>query len=122
MGSYGEATFSVPTIDLSDFIQYPDSSQANEVIEQIRQACASSGFFQLTGHGIPEALQRQAFAAARSFFSLPDEEKRQLRGKPGRGYEVIGTQFLEPGKKADLKEVSASGKIRILSARSLTIP
>lgn len=106
MESFEEAAFSVPTIDLSHYIQDPESIQANDVVEQIRAACASSGFFQLTGHGIPEVLQQKAFRAAKAFFSLPDEKKCELRGKPGRGYEVIGTQFLEPGKKADLKEVS----------------
>lgn len=108
MGSYEDTVFTVPTIDLSDYIRYPDSKQADEAVEQIRKACASSGFFQLIGHGILETLQQQAFTAAKDFFSLPDVEKRELRGKPGRGYEVIGTQFLEPGKKADLKEVGAN--------------
>lgn len=91
------AAFSVPTIDRRDYIQHPGSGQAQKVVEQTRHACASSGFFQMTGHGIPEELQQQAFAAAKAFFGLSDGDKRQLRGKPGRGYELIGTQLLEPG-------------------------
>lgn len=100
------SAFAVPTINLSAYLQHPDSSEASSVVEQIRAACATSGFFQLIGHGIPESLQQQAFEAARTFFTLPDEEKRKLSGKPGRGYELIGTQILEDGKQPDLKEVS----------------
>ncbi len=108
MASHEPSAFTIPTIDLSAYLQRPDSSDADTVVEQIRVACATSGFFQLVGHGIPEPLQQQAFGAARTFFSLSDEEKRKLSGKPGRGYELIGTQILEDGKKPDLKEVSLS--------------
>lgn len=106
MALHESPTFTVPTIDLSAYLQNPDSSDAETVVEQIRTACATSGFFQLVGHGIPDPLQQQAFAASRTFFNLSDEEKRKLSGKPGRGYELIGTQYLEDGKKPDLKEVS----------------
>lgn len=106
MGSYEPLAFTVPTIDLTAYLRHPDSSEAHTVVEQIRTACATSGFFQLVGHGISQGLQQQAFAAAKSLFNLSDEEKRKLRGNPGRGYELMGLQFLEPGKQADLKEVS----------------
>jgi len=104
MASSELSTFTIPTIDLSAYLQHPNSSDADTVVEQIRTACATSGFFQLIGHGIPKSLQQQAFTAAKTFFHLSDEEKRKLSGKPGRGYELIGTQFLEVGKKPDLKE------------------
>ncbi|KIW10670.1 hypothetical protein PV08_11634 [Exophiala spinifera] len=106
MGSLGpqHVDFEVPTIDLSAYLQDPNTPEADAVVEQIRNACATSGFFQLTGHGIPKALQQQAFAASRSLFNLSDEEKLKLCSKPGRGYEVMGKQFLEPGKQPDLKE------------------
>ena len=107
MASHEPLAFTIPTIDLSAYLQHPNSSAADTIVEQIRAACATSGFFQLVGHGIPESLQEQAFRAARTFFNLSNEEKRKLSGKPGRGYELIGTQILEDGKKPDLKEVSA---------------
>lgn len=105
--------FTVPTIDLSAYLHQPNSSDAELVVEQIRSACATSGFFQLIGHGIPESLQKQAFAAAKIFFNLSDEEKKKLSGRPGRGYEIIGTQFLEQGKKPDLKEVSVGNSLAL---------
>lgn len=112
MGSYESARqdFEVPTIDLSAYLQDPDSTEANDVVDQIRNACATSGFFQLTGHGIPKTLQQQAFTSARTLFNLSAEEKRNLCGNPGRGYEVMGKQFLEPGKQPDLKEVSLNSR------------
>lgn len=101
------ATFAIPTIDVEPYLRHPGSSEAAGVVEQVRAACSTSGFFQLVGHGVPRALQQQAFAAARTFFELPDEEKRKVGGVPGRGYEVIGTQVLEEGKQPDLKEVGS---------------
>ncbi|KAF2168702.1 hypothetical protein M409DRAFT_20719 [Zasmidium cellare ATCC 36951] len=121
MGSYEEGTFTVPTIDLSEYLRQPNSECAEDVIEQIRNACATSGFFQLVGHNVPGALQQEAFAAAKAFFSLSDADKHKLRGKPGRGYEVIGTQFLEPGKQADLKEGFFVGH-EIAGLESSTLP
>lgn len=108
MGSIGNQAFSIPTIDLSGYLRDCDSLNAEAVVEEIRSACATSGFFQLAGHGISNELQQQAFAAANAFFDLPEEEKCTVRSSPGRGYEIIGSQSLEPGKKADLKEVSLS--------------
>lgn len=107
MAAQEPSAFTIPTIDLRAYLQHPNSSDADTVVEQIRAACATSGFFQLVGHGISESLQQQAFGAAQTFFNLSDEEKRKLSGKPGRGYELIGTQILEDGKQPDLKEVSA---------------
>ena len=108
MAPHESTAFAIPTIDLSAYLQHPNSSDADAVVEQIRAACATSGFFQLIGHGIPELLQQQAFGAARTLFTLSDEQKRKLGGKPGRGYELIGAQTLEDGKKPDLKEVSSN--------------
>ncbi|KAK6387169.1 uncharacterized protein PV06_07648 [Exophiala oligosperma] len=98
------ANFTIPTVDISPYLDDNHSMEADQVIEQIRAACATSGFFQITGHGIPDSLQADIFAAAKAVFALPDEDKRKLAGVPGRGYEIIGSQILEPGKKPDLKE------------------
>ncbi|OAP65114.1 hypothetical protein AYL99_01086 [Fonsecaea erecta] len=99
-----QPTFTIPTVDLTGYLNDPESSQAETIVTQIRTACTTSGFFQITGHGVPESLQKRVFAAAKALFDLPDEEKHKLSGKPGRGFEVIGAQTLEDGKKPDLKE------------------
>jgi hypothetical protein len=105
--SYETPAFTIPVVDISPYLRNPQSVEAEQVVEQIRAACVTSGFFQITGHGISEALQDQIFSAAKTLFALPEDDKRKLAGKPGRGYEIIGSQILEAGKKPDLKEVSS---------------
>jgi isopenicillin N synthase-like dioxygenase len=98
--------FSIPSVDISEYLKDPDSVSSREIVEQIRHACITSGFFQITGHGIDRELQDQVFECAQNFFNLPIDEKEKLQSSKGRGYELIGSQTLEPGMKADMKEVS----------------
>lgn len=97
--------FQIPTVDISSYLADATSSEAEHVVNKIRAACVTSGFFQVTGHGIPESLREGVLNAAKLVFDLPHEEKLNLTGVPGRGYEAIGDQVLEPGKKPDIKEV-----------------
>lgn len=102
--------FTIPTIDLSAYLTSPTSPAAQEIISQVRTACQTSGFFQLTGHGVPVSLQKAVFGAAKRVFALPKEVKDELSmaktGTWSRGYEVIGGQALQEGTLPDLKEVS----------------
>jgi len=97
--------FNIPTVEISGYLNDPNSSEADKIISQIRNACITSGFFQITGHGIDRDIQDKVIECARRLFSLPLEEKERLQSGQGRGYELIGSQTLEPGKKADMKEV-----------------
>ena len=106
-----QAEFVIPTVDISPYLKNHDAStsEAQKIIEDIRKACTTSGFFQLTGHGVPCELQEQMFQAAKLFFDLPFEEKMKLDrrvagGISNRGYEVIGNQSLQDGTMTDLKE------------------
>lgn len=106
----------IPTIDISPYLTSPTSSTAESVIDAIRTACTTTGFFQITGHGIPRALQDEVFAGVKAFFDLPMAEKvkldRVMRRKMGnRGYEIMGTQLLDKDGKGevDLKEVCGIG-------------
>ncbi|CEN60549.1 hypothetical protein ASPCAL02985 [Aspergillus calidoustus] len=96
--------FVIPSVDISSFLLDPSSPAAETVVSEIRNACMTSGFFQITGHGISPALQDTVITAARTFFSLSKEEKMKFAGTVGRGYEVIGAQALDPSTKPDLKE------------------
>jgi len=102
--------FNIPTVDISAYLKAPESPEAVAIVSEIRNACITSGFFQITGHGIARDLQTEVLECARKLFALPLEEKEKLQSAQGRGYELIGSQTLEPGKKADMKEVSRSTK------------
>ena len=103
--------FYVPTVNIAPYLANPNSSEANKIISDIRQACLSTGFFQVTGHGIPASLQKEVFDAAATFFKLPFEEKKKLDAKTTvghRGYDVLASQSYEPDVLPDLKEVCPS--------------
>lgn len=105
--------FSVPTIDISPYLSspYPESPECLKIINAVRTACTTTGFFQLVGHGISKELQARLFKGAEQLFKLPMEEKKKLDrgqsvGASNRGYELIGGQGLQEGTLPDLKEVS----------------
>ncbi|RDW84838.1 hypothetical protein BP6252_02428 [Coleophoma cylindrospora] len=109
------AEFEVPLVDIAPYIADPSSSAAQKVVEQVRNACMTSGFFSLTGHGVSEDLQNAVFDGAKKFFALPFSEKEKLDkklslGASNRGYEVLGGQALEEGKLPDLKEGFYAGQ------------
>lgn len=64
-------TLSVPVIDLSQ----PDRTKLSRLIHE---ACAEWGFFQVSGHGVPQVLSADMLAAAESFFADPNQTKRQI--------------------------------------------
>ncbi|KAK0446054.1 oxidoreductase [Desarmillaria tabescens] len=68
-----------------------------EVVRQIGEACASSGFFQIVDHPIPQELIERAFETSVRFFALPAEEKLALARDPwtNRGYEILERQSLQ---------------------------
>lgn len=116
-------SFNVPTVDLAPYLANPTSSSALRIVNQVREACTGTGFFQLIGHGIPRSLQDEVFEGSAAFFKLPFEEKKKLDksesvGASNRGYEIIGNQGLQEGTLPDLKEVSP---IRPLISKRLNI-
>jgi isopenicillin N synthase-like dioxygenase len=87
-----KTSFSVPTVNLTPYLEDPSSIEALKIVQQVREACISTGFFQLVGHGIPKSLQDEVFAGSEALFKLPFEEKKKLDksesvGASNRGYE-----------------------------------
>lgn len=106
-----DSTFNIPTVDITTYLNSPTSTEALKIVDQVRTACLTTGFFQLVGHGIPRSVQDDVFRGSEAFFSLPFEEKKKLdksvsEGASNRGYELIGNQGLQEGTLPDLKEVS----------------
>lgn len=107
-----KSSFYLPSVDITQYLQDPNSTASQKVVDDVRAACTSTGFFQLIGHGVPPALQKSLFEAAAKFFALPSAIKLPLDAKKGvgfRGYDVMGTQSYEPGVLPDLKEGFIAG-------------
>jgi isopenicillin N synthase-like dioxygenase len=87
----------LPIIDLYT----PDT-----VAPAIRDACRTSGFFYLTGHGVSAWLIDRLDAASREFFALPHEAKMEIAmargGRAWRGYFPVGAELTSG--RPDLKE------------------
>ncbi|KAE8791898.1 1-aminocyclopropane-1-carboxylate oxidase-1-like protein [Hordeum vulgare] len=62
--------FTVPVIDLSAV-----GTARAAVVSQVREAVETAGFFQVVGHGVPEAATAAMLAAVRGFFEEPVEAK-----------------------------------------------
>lgn len=97
----------VPTVNIAPFIADPETLEAQEVVDSVRRACTTSGFFQVTGHGLPEQQQRDLFPALRKFFALSLQEKNKvdIRTTIGRrGYDALASQSYHADALPDLKE------------------
>ena len=100
--------FSIPTIDIAPYLQDPESKESESIVEEVRKACLSTGFFQITGHGVPTQVQRDFFNGAKKFFALPFKAKKALDCKTTvghRGYDVLASQSYQEGVLPDMKEV-----------------
>jgi isopenicillin N synthase-like dioxygenase len=108
-----ERLFQVPIIDVAPYISDPTTVDAMKVVAQVREACMTTGLFEMVGHGITRSLQNQVLKGAATFFALAPEEKMKmdrklLGGISNRGYDVMGTEGPQAGERADQKEVSSS--------------
>ena len=87
----------LPVIDISD----PTAAAG-----QIEAACRDSGFFYVTGHGVPVELTDRLDAAARAFFALPERDKLEIAmargGRAWRGFFPVGDELT--AGRPDLKE------------------
>ncbi|PXX57585.1 isopenicillin N synthase-like dioxygenase [Nocardia tenerifensis] len=70
----------VPVIDLS--ARRTDAGR-KAIAQAIGQACTSSGFFTIVGHGVPENLIDRMCTTTREFFTMPDEAKDLVAHRPG---------------------------------------
>ncbi|KAI6693466.1 hypothetical protein NL676_021176 [Syzygium grande] len=71
----GDSHFRVPVIDLEDIAK--DPSRRQEVVNEVRSASKTWGFFQVVNHGIPTAVLEEMLDGVRRFHELDAGEKRQ---------------------------------------------
>jgi isopenicillin N synthase-like dioxygenase len=97
---------SIPVIDIADSYS-PDIAKRRAVAWDIHKACRDTGFFYISGHGVPDDLIADQLEFARRFFDLPQAAKDRVHLRNSdcmRGYEPMMTQTLDAGSPADLKE------------------
>lgn len=63
----------IPIIDLHGF----DPTHREKIVEEVRDAWESWGFFQVVNHGIPEKVIEEMKDGVRRFFEQDDEVKRR---------------------------------------------
>ena len=89
---------SLPVIDMSGELQ--------TVAAEIEAACRDTGFFYVTGHGVPADLLHRLEAVSRAFFQLPTPSKMEIAmprgGRAWRGYFPLGAELTSG--QPDLKE------------------
>lgn len=111
MGSIEHTKEAIPTVDISAFLSPNATAQARQdVVDAMSSACSVYGFFNLVGHGIPQAQLNKALEVNKRFFSLTAEERMEVwigksLGKSFRGYEPSGMQTHHEGLMPDIKEV-----------------
>ncbi len=97
----------IPLVDIAA-LAGDDAAQRVATARQIGRACREVGFFAITGHGVPDALRADAFAASAEFFALDAPLKQAMAiDKLGanRGYVDFGAEALDDSREgADQKE------------------
>ncbi len=96
----------IPLLDIAG-LQSAQPDRRGAVARAIGAACRDTGFFAITGHGVPAERIADTFAAAAGFFAQPAPAKRALAiGVHGhnRGYVALGTESLDEKAAPDLKE------------------
>jgi len=106
-----------PVIELEPVRQPQVSAAATRnIARQVANACEETGFFGVTGHGVPRALITDLVAQSYAFFDLPLAEKLAVRRphpEQNRGYIAPGEERLArlhgDETPPDLKELYTIG-------------
>lgn len=92
-----------PVIDAEGWFAAGNCGEPSQhLVQQLRHACTTWGFFQLVNTGLPREQMDRAFAAARAFFSLPLEEKRKIKRGPDNARGFFDDELTK--QRTDLKQ------------------
>jgi isopenicillin N synthase-like dioxygenase len=100
----------IPVVDLGPAL-HGDAAERLRTGQEIDRICHETGFFTITGHGVPVSVMDVLRDTAKDFFALPLEQKQRavhpVAGTP-RGYIAMGIEALSRGNATatppDLKE------------------
>jgi isopenicillin N synthase-like dioxygenase len=85
----------LPVLDFSSFLKNPFGTEGQAFCRTLVETSRSSGFFFLTGHGIPEQQNIELLTVSQQFFKLPKEERHKIaivNSPHFRGYTVLGDE------------------------------
>ncbi|KAJ4968596.1 hypothetical protein NE237_015297 [Protea cynaroides] len=86
----GHSHDEIPLIDLKECItDKKDSSLRKEVVDQIRKASETWGFFQVLNHGIPNTVLEEMLQGIRRFFEQDIELKKPLYSRDVKSRRVV---------------------------------
>jgi isopenicillin N synthase-like dioxygenase len=97
-----EALSEIPVLSLDDQARDPD-----RFAQAFGQSFQRFGFAVVRDHGVPQALIERAWSLTRTFFDLPEDEKRGHHvpgGGGARGYTPFKTEIAKGAAHVDLKE------------------
>ncbi len=95
----------IPIVDISAF-KNGSADQKKRIADEIIKTAENSGFFYISGHGIPQKLTDQAFASSKRFFALDQAQKTEVSvNTEQRGWMAQGLATLEGSKSYDAKEI-----------------
>lgn len=102
--SGGEATSSLPVIDIGD-MRHPDLEHRRAVAKQICDAAIRSGFFYIRNHGVPDEVVDSIFSQTKRFFhDLTLEEKMEYDTEKHEHYYGYYPIKLDPSLPAGASE------------------
>jgi len=87
-------SLSLPVLDLSRLAA--GASARHAFLDALRQAAHDTGFFYLTGHGVPASFNAAVLEQAAQFFALPQARKEavaMVRSPHFRGYNRAGLEL-----------------------------
>lgn len=98
---------SIPILDWSRFTSGQDKPG---LVADLSRACRDTGFFLITGHGIPQPLIDATLAAADDLFAMPVAEKTKLdirKVGANRGWSGPGTENLDDSQPGQVDQKEA---------------
>ena len=87
------STTTLHTIDIAPLFERGAMAARREVAKAIEAACRATGFFYITGHGIPDDAFTELDRASRSFFALSESEKAEMEAEFKREFDRLKVQI-----------------------------
>lgn len=85
----------LPILDISSFLNDPFDRKGQAFCRDLIDTSRSSGFFFLSGHGIPDSQNDELLSVSQEFFRLPEEQRKKIaiaNSPHFRGYTILGDE------------------------------